>query len=114
MHTCLLLHWVSAPLSDPAKSIRDNLNEKNNTYVERRGEGWRERERGGKMNRERERERGRRSERERERERERGKMNREREGERERGRGRIEIVRQFSQIKYCVFLCFHNLFSFVY
>ena len=57
MHTCLLLHWVSAPLSDPAKSIRDNLNGKKNTYVDS-GERVvvRTRERG--RERERERERG--------------------------------------------------------
>ena len=57
MHTCLLLHWVSAPLSDPAKSIRDNLNEKKNTYVDSGESGVvRTRER-GEINRERERER---------------------------------------------------------
>ena len=74
MHTCLLLHWVSAPLSDPAKSIRDNLNEKKNTYVESGERGVERTREKGKMNREREGERegARESEREGEIERERG------------------------------------------
>ena len=74
MHTCLLLHWVSAPLSDPAKSIRDNLNEKKNTNVDSGERGLERTREKGKMNREREGERegARESEREGEIERERG------------------------------------------